>query len=69
MKKHYSVVITAFVNVGVICEDGQDAASIACAEVDYGDFQMDEGGPAKEIAEGDVASYLRHADKIIEQSK
>lgn len=64
--KTYEVLIKSFCTVVIEAEDAESATTIACDEVRMGDFQLDEGGPAKEI-EGDenIVRAMRHADRVM----
>ncbi|HET9189806.1 MAG TPA: hypothetical protein VFN69_04460 [Rudaea sp.] len=65
---YYNVKLIAFCDVLVKAEGMDDALQRATDEADFGDFNLDTGGPAKRVGAAEVERYKRHADRVLDDA-
>jgi len=63
---YYNVKLVAFCDVLVKAANADDALQRATDDADYGDFNLDTGGPAKLVAAGELERYQVHADLALD---
>jgi len=65
---YYNVKLVAFCDVLVNAENADDALQRATDDADYGDFNLDTGGPAKRVPPDELERYQVHADLTLDDA-